>query len=458
MSAFRGSRPRRAPRTAGSSSRGSTHSGSSGPGRQRRTAVLAVAAPDGAVGAALRRRPTADGPARTAPGHRRRWGRSPWGRRSCHCGRSPVRPVTLRRRSPLTGQRGPAAGRPVDGRSCHCGGHPAGGHPADDGPDHCGGRRRTVTLRTAVLPLRTVRRSDGHPADDGPATAAGRRGVGPVPLRTAVLPLRTVAAADGHPAGRRSCQLPATGPWGGRRCGRSPCGRSPWGGGPASCPLRAVTLGAVTMRTAVLPAAAPAGRSPLRTVALRAVTAADGGPASCGRSPAAAGRCDGRPVAADGRPADDGPATADDRPAGGHPGTTVLPLPPLGAVAAADGRPGDAGPATTRRRTAATPAAGDHPGAGVLPGGALPAGPARRRTARLTRRAFRHGTECSCARHAGAPGRAHLRDGGRGRTRAVAPARRAASAAEAGGLSRGCGRPGNRDFRALHRNRVVDLS
>ena len=141
--------------------------------------------------------------------------------------------------------------------------------------DPLGDVRARRQRRTAIGPVvRLAGRPGGRPRDAGPASCRHRR-------RTACRPVHAGHGhpAAGHPDGRRSCQAA---PAGRSRWGRSPCGRSPAG-----------------RRSCQPPPAEPprCGRSP------RAVTR-DGGPATAGRRP----RC-GR------------------SPAGGHPRTTVLPLP-----------------------------------------------------------------------------------------------------------------------------------
>ena len=399
-SALRGSRPRSAPRTAGSRSRGVHPLGDLRARRQRRTTVLAVGAADGWPGGPAGRR-TAGGPAsdRAAPpaagdgrpgdggpatadgrpwaGHpadavaplaagaagRSPCGRSPCGRRSCHCGRrscrcgraAPLRPVTLRDGGPATADGRRWAGHPADGGPADA--HPAAARPAaaDGRPRagrHCGrvrrcGRSPCGRGRPAGGGPATARRSpaaDGRPAGDGPATADGRpwaghpAGDGP-------------ATADGHPAG----DGPATAAAGGRSRGPDRCGRSPWGRRSCHC-----------------------GRSP-----------------RCGRSPCGDGpasRPAEPPSAADGHPGDGGPATADGHPAGRSPrgrtrtrcgrspcgrrscqsprgadersrpvalGTTVLPAAPFVTGRRRDGRLG--------RRHGHPAGAGDRRSAGATP-------------------------------------------------------------------------------------------
>ena len=171
-----------------------------GPGNAARRS----AAP-GAVGPA-----TADDHRWGVDGNHRRTaaarGRSPWGRRSCHWGRSPLG------RSPW--------GR----RSCQCG--------------RGRGAARPVTLRAPVLPLRTIAGVGRSPAGAGRTlrTIAAERPVrarscpcGRPPRRAATLQdgrschSRAVSGTGGHPA--------AAGP---ATVGRSPAGRSPCGR--RSCP------------------------------------------------------------------------------------------------------------------------------------------------------------------------------------------------------------------------------
>ena len=259
-----------------------------------------------------------DGRARGPPA---RCGRSPWGRRSCHCGRSPVRPVTLRTAVAATGR----AGLPAS-----CGRSPR-------------GRRSCHVAARSSRPLRTVAAADGGPATAGgrPAGAVAAAGA---PERCGRSPCGRRSCHCGRspvgrsPCGRRSCHVTR----GGRTCGRSPADGHPADGGPATSAARSPRCGR-----------SPCGRrschaSPRRPVTLRP-----------------------RPTAADGHPADGGPATADDRRWDGHPAddgpasraghptlrtvtlrTTVLPLRPItgGPIAraarpsAADGHPADGGP------------------------------------------------------------------------------------------------------------------
>ena len=272
--------------------------------------------------------PADDGPASRHAGAAERWGRSPCGLRSCHCGRSPVgRSPCGRRSCQLAGRPNAGAGRPAACGPATAGGRRRAGHPADAVLPVAtrGGRTlRPVALRLAVLPLRTI---------------AG----GPVTLRTAVLPLRDASRWAGRPAAcgpataddRRWAGHPADdGPasrHGGaaERWGRSPCGlRS------CHCDERrpdartgtARTLRTLALRLAVLPVAPGRGRT------LRPVTVLTRGPfvtRRCSRS--------ARREARRGHPAD---GDDDAPPPAGPPDRA--PDPPRGAP----GLPGAAGTAS----------------------------------------------------------------------------------------------------------------
>ena len=297
-------------------------------------------------------------------------GRSPDGRRSCHCGRSPwavtgdaVLPLrtvaTLRsghRRDggPATadGRRG-RDGHRTGRRSCHCGRSPRSGRsPAGRRSCHDG-----RSPRWGRSPLRAIARSchadrsrgavtDGR----GPATAAGHRG----------------------PDGPRPDDGPATTDAG------HPGGGHPADGGPATAAGRR-TLGAVTGRPSVLPRGVTAvgavtGRTtvlPLRTVAaVGTVTRATVLPLrtihrgrspagrSChgGRSPRSGRSPDGRRSCHDGRSpvARDGPAPRDAGRAVGAAtrGSTWLPARPVvtGETPAARGTASSAAGLLSTRR------------------------------------------------------------------------------------------------------------
>ena len=148
-----------------------------------------------------------------------RCGRSPWGRRSCHCGRSlaahparrapancPDRSVSrllpaCPRSDGRPGGAGPAARSRWDGRPGGAGPATAGGprsdaHPAVAGPATAGGPGGTVALGPPVLPLRPISsrtlplQSPVLPAATGMLTSGPR---GTLTVGAAVLPLRPIA-------------------------------------------------------------------------------------------------------------------------------------------------------------------------------------------------------------------------------------------------------------------------